>query len=428
MQENLDSQVGEERVRKLLRPFANLNRTVGFVHESLKYAVLHEFPILADAAPSTQQLWTGAGGIEGVMLRTCVDYLMLEDFNWTETIPDEELVGGEMSQVHQEMWNGRRKKILVLDNNTVLSIHGAGSFLEAHLGSPFGAFFQYAARNLTDHLGSAPDDFNLDDVLEIASPTSGRNKAWMLESQVRYPNCTPPMKPSALCLIAGFGSVSMLEQQLNRLAQNGDVDTRLIVAAATTVIERGNPGNFQILMNHRSTAMAMQTVEMLKSLIHGWKKFRLRSDDLAEWTRLIRGLFDTLASDTIPSPKELLQSACAVRIRCIPAIEKLCERAKADPAFRKKLMQSTDGIGPLGTVTRRGNVATLPYFCPQGGIKHYSSQHDRYGRPILDLLSHKTGIIELLLGKNSWLYARTRAQLTPQPPFTMTVALGEARL
>ena len=98
LRKNLCREVDEGRIRQLLRPFAELEPTVGFVHQSLKDAVL-EFPALTDAAPSTV-----GGGIEGVMLRTCVDYLLLDDFNWTETIPDDKGVRGEVSQVHQEMW------------------------------------------------------------------------------------------------------------------------------------------------------------------------------------------------------------------------------------------------------------------------------------------------------------------------------------
>ena len=74
LRKNLCREVDEGRIRQLLRPFAVLEPTVGFVHQSLKETVL-EYPALTDAAPSTV-----GGGIEGIMLRTCVDYLLLDDF------------------------------------------------------------------------------------------------------------------------------------------------------------------------------------------------------------------------------------------------------------------------------------------------------------------------------------------------------------
>ena len=104
LRRNLRGEVGEERIRQLLRPFAVLGPTVRFVHQSLKAAVL-ESPGLTVAGLSRQQGWTGVSGIEGVMLRTCVDYLMLEDFNWPETI-----CGGRMSQVHEGMQRVHRNK------------------------------------------------------------------------------------------------------------------------------------------------------------------------------------------------------------------------------------------------------------------------------------------------------------------------------
>ena len=103
LRENLCDEVDEGRIRQLLRPFADLEPRVGFMHQSLKETVL-KLPALTDAAPSTV-----GGGIEGVMLKTCFDYLMLEDFNWTETIPDDKGVIGKISQAHQEMVDAHKK-------------------------------------------------------------------------------------------------------------------------------------------------------------------------------------------------------------------------------------------------------------------------------------------------------------------------------
>ena len=99
LQKNLCEEVDEGCVRQLLRPFADLEPKVGFVHQSLKETVL-KFPALTEAARST----IGGGiGIEGVMFKTCSDYLMLDDFNWTEMIPDDKGVRGKISQAHQKM-------------------------------------------------------------------------------------------------------------------------------------------------------------------------------------------------------------------------------------------------------------------------------------------------------------------------------------
>ena len=101
----LHSQVVGTRIRRLLRPFADLEPTVGFVHRSLKDAVL-EFAPLTNAAPSM-----AGGGIGGVMLTTCVDYLLLDDFNWKETIPNDKGVLGEVSPAHEKMLEDHRKML-----------------------------------------------------------------------------------------------------------------------------------------------------------------------------------------------------------------------------------------------------------------------------------------------------------------------------
>ena len=103
LKRNLRKETNEIWIRQLLRPFADLKPTVAFVHQSMKEAVL-EFPPLTNAALSTV-----GGGIPGVMLRTCVDYLMLDDFNWPETIPDDEWNRPKMSQAHLKMLQDHRK-------------------------------------------------------------------------------------------------------------------------------------------------------------------------------------------------------------------------------------------------------------------------------------------------------------------------------
>ena len=380
------------------------------MHESLRCAVLHEFPVLTDAMPPRQQGWTGFSGIQGVMLGTCVDYLMLGDFIWSEMIAspyipryvhDSEL-GRKgcscwyrepqlRSQVHEKMWNDHRT--MWQDH---LGVRGrvfsstpcpAYSYYRKLTGpplscntDPFGAFFHYAAWCWTDHLGSAPVDFNLDDVLELANPvTSARHKAWMLESHVWYPDCSLRNKHGALCLIAGFGNVSMLEQVLAGrfpLNENIDEDRRLIVAAATTAIRDRNLGNFRALMNHLRTSEAMQTdtdCTVLSSFARCWRALTFEGDDLTEWTRLIRGLFDELASiHAIPSPSDLLGMACSGG--CLPLVEMLLERAEAYSDFQNQLlMQPTTEFDPFRVVAvgaaSSGNYAPLRYLCQQDDIK-----------------------------------------------------------
>ena len=270
---------------------------------------------------------------------------------------------------------------------------------------PFGAFFNYAARYWKYHLHSAPVDFRLDDILELASPTSARHRAWVTESGWFYAMNSSSSMTATIQFFVIFGKASMLEQLLDRFAPNDDVDRRNILEAAKTAICCREPGQFRTLMNHRSTAMTMQ-VKMLEILTSNWK--RLGSGDLEEWTNLITGLFDTLAvaSDTIPSsPNYLLMEACGNE--CMPAIKKIFERAKTDPAFQEQLMQPTDGMGPLGKAVLRGNVAMLRYLCQQDGIEAHASYRDSKGSNILAYCSypHKVEKIELLLDKFPWLAA-----------------------
>ena len=168
-------------------------------------------------------------------------------------------------------------------------------------------FFDYAAHHWEFHLGNSPVGFSLDDVLKLARPTSARQRAWAIESGLPYWQ-DQSVVTATLSFLVSYRNVSMLNQLLDRLAPDGDGDRSTIVAAATKAIRSRKPGLFRALINHQSTAMAMQTVEMLKTFIDLWNWFS--NDDRKEWAKLITGLFDTLASDTIPSPNYLLWEAC----------------------------------------------------------------------------------------------------------------------
>ena len=277
--------------------------------------------------------------------------------------------------------------------------------VSSNTDDPFGAFFNYAAHRWIGHLGSAPVDFSLDDVLKLASSTSARQQAWALETcGSDWRNSIMFSFTSTLSFLALYGNVSMLDQLLDRLALNADGDRESIVNAVKAAILRGNPGTFRALVNHQSTAMAMQRVKILEALVQKWWLVKLGRDNLKEWTRLVTGLFDTLASDTIPSPNSLLTEACAGG--CMPIVEKIFEQAKANPAFQGQLMQPTNGRGPLGGAVWSGDVEILRYLCQQDGIEaHASNRGD--DNSLLNLAScppyARVEIIELLLDKFPWL-------------------------
>ena len=278
---------------------------------------------------------------------------------------------------------------------------------------PCGAFFNYATCCWKNHLGSAPVDFHLDDVLALASPTSARCRALALEAGWR-PQPASSEFALILTLIVHYGNVSILGQLLDRLAPNGDGDRRSIADAAGTTIERSNLDKFRALMNHQSTAKATKTVKILQRLTQHWRII-LNSDDLKEWTKLLTGLFDTLAvasADTISSPNHLLTTAC--KNGCMPIIEKLSERAKADTAFQKQLLQPTDGIGPLGEAVARGDIEMLRYLCQQHGIEAHAFNRDGDGYNIMAYCDcdPKVEIIKLLHDKFPWLMSERRGDDT----------------
>ena len=272
---------------------------------------------------------------------------------------------------------------------------------------PCGAFFNYAAPCWEFHLDSAPVDFNLDDVLELASPTLARYRAWRtLGSSLGY-SCLDSSGSSKTCSLKFFvqyGNLSILEQLLDRLVPKGDENRRSIVNAASRAIHDKDLCKFRTLMNHQSTAKAMKTCEMLEDFTKNWVD--LGSDNLKEWTKLITGLFDMLASDTTLSPNCLLTKAC--ESACMPMIEKLFARAKADTGFQKQLLQPTYRyykMGPFGAgaVVEDGDFEVLRYLCQQDGIEAHASNRDTCGRNILAYCHCFTPKVEIIeAARSGW--------------------------
>ena len=269
---------------------------------------------------------------------------------------------------------------------------------------PFGAFFDYAAGNWRYHLGRAPVNFNLDDVLALASPASARHRAWAPLRPYQINHLASSASAVTHLFILQFGNMSMFNQLLDRLAPNGDGFRRSIVKLASNAISWRKPGHFQALMNHQNTAMDMRTVKLLKESVIYWDDFH--SDNRKEWTQLITDLFDRLASDTIPASNYLLMDACEVG--CMPAVEKIFERANADPAFREQLMQPTEStsyqLGPLCKVVERGDVKMLRYLCQQDGIEaHASNRHGEQNILAYSWNNPRVEIVEPLLDRFPWL-------------------------
>ena len=159
----------------------------------------------------------------------------------------------------------------------------------------------------------------------------------------------------------------MLQQRLDQLTQNDDGDRRLIVSAATIAIHCGNLGHFQALMNNPSTATALQTVKMLETFVKQWQYL---GGDHKEWTKLVTGLLNKLASDSIPSPHDLL--ATANSWQCTTIVNEIYDRAEAYPAFAERLLQATDGRGYIHNL---GSIAVIRRF-----LSRNSTYRDTVGR------------------------------------------------
>ena len=144
----------------------------------------------------------------------------------------------------------------------------------------------------------------------------------------------------------------------------------------------------------------MQTV--LEVFVEHW--VYLSTYNREDCAGLITGLFDTLASENIPPPNYLLLEAG--RGECKPVIENIFKLAKTDPVFREKLMQHTDGLGPLGSVAWIGSIGMVRYLCQQDdgieALQAHASNRDKDGWNILVYCcsyNPKVEMVELLLDR-----------------------------
>ncbi|KXL48958.1 hypothetical protein M433DRAFT_2704 [Acidomyces richmondensis BFW] len=395
-----------ERLLALIRPFIvikeNLHHEIvdcdiRLVHQSLKETIIENPPMDWECTDKRLTKLTRPRQVElnGLMLRTCVAFLLLEEFG------EEEL---QQRTCKYQGWMEEMMWTLTIESFPEETTDLTPS-PEPNKKTIFDFFYAYAACYWTLHFQDAPRDLapSLTELIEISRPGSLRLKNWLdrmrrpdwnvdLEKNFVYHGCNP------LALIVWFGS----ETALNELLKLGldaaglddeEIRTRTIRNTTRHAIEYEKFYVVSAFLRNPSTMPTLRGPDLFALMAAKWLPMSKSHEPAKEqsWTQLQNAIFVDFKDVVTENGSRILLNAC--KSGCLPMVKKLFEVAKENHLLRQRLLQPTDDeYGPVGWAAFHGHHETLKYLCEQDGIDGHLHHTDKYGDNIYHAIARHGNI------------------------------------
>lgn len=267
----------------------------------------------------------------------------------------------------------------------------------------FGKFFTYAACYWTEHLrrcspDALPDVF---DVSKLSRPGCLLLRNWM--ETYKRPNLTssPQMKLDVedfdeLVLAARFGSHAYLIKFLESISEEMCLRDESCAKAVKWVIHSGDLTAAKILLQNESVASKLRKGSFLCNIMAVW--FRMKSEqqiDEDKWKELLEILVCRFCDGSAMSYEWANTILCtAAREGCLPVIEKLFEKASAEPELTKAILADTEDrvYQSVGEAAFWGRAGTVQYLLTQDYVDvsthlhHLANSKSEYGPSRMNVL------------------------------------------
>ncbi|KAL8760990.1 MAG: hypothetical protein Q9184_002842 [Pyrenodesmia sp. 2 TL-2023] len=395
----LQEYVDEKRALSLLQPFLSQvdfqdlkKPQVKLVHQSLKELILREVPsnwARSQNIADERRVQKRHPELEAAVLRLCVKYLLLDDFDQNDLLSEE---GETVQRLHE--------------------LPGFGLFDDSDDGDQqkqearplyydpsdrgFGELFVYASCFWVDHFRvSAPDCLpDTSDIVTLCRAKSKRLQNWI--GQYCRPDCTIMRKfdfDSAyldpLVIVSLYGS----EIALKNLLQDHDLGCKDFLGNSVEETIRqifclGDISRLRILFRDAQVGPRVRTYGFFCRIMAEWARSGGNKDS-REWIGLfdlVVDIFDVLIREECGN--ELLCQAADYG--CLPIVKRLFEEAAHNLAMRNELLRDRqrdryepDRHQSVGEAVRRGRVEVLRYLLQQDGIEVHLRHRDSRGHNVL---------------------------------------------
>ncbi|KAL8847007.1 MAG: hypothetical protein Q9221_007920 [Calogaya cf. arnoldii] len=405
--EALKDYVDEKRVLSLLQPFLSQvdfqdvkKNQVKLVHHSLRELILREIPsnwAQSQNIPDERRLQKRQSELEAAMLRVCVKYLLLDDFNQNDLISGE----GATAQRLQELPgfglfddddDDQQLDSPEKGSRDLKKKQEAKELYYDPSERGFGEFFVYASCFWVDHfkVSAAESLPDTSDIITLCAAKSKRLQNWV--GQNCRPDCTIISKfdfdsdfLDPLVIVSLYGS----EIALKKLLQDHDVGSEefLIDSIEETIrqsIRHGDISRLRILFRDTRVGPRVRSFSFFRQLMGLWAY-----SDRDRNPRESVGLFDLVGDifDVLVRNEWGNEFLCtAVSHGCLPIVERLFEEAARNPAMRNELLRDPhrDGKRPdhhqsVGEAVWYNHIGVLRYLLQQDGIEVHLRHQDSGG-------------------------------------------------
>ncbi|KAL9580025.1 MAG: hypothetical protein Q9212_004742 [Teloschistes hypoglaucus] len=414
--EALKDYVDEKRVLSLMQPFLsqvdfqNVKKNqVKLVHHSLRELILRETPsnwAQSQNIADERCVQKRQAELEAAMLRVCVKYLLLDDFNQNDLISEEgataqrlqELPGfGLFDDSDDDSNDDNDQQLDSPDKSRDLGKRQEAKELYYDPSErEFGEFFVYASCFWVDHFKVSAAEFLPDtlDIVTLCRAKSKRLQNWV--GQNCRPDCTIIPKfdfdsdfLDPLVIVSLYGS----EIALEKLLQDHDVGSEefLIDSVEETIrqiIRRGDISRLRILFRDTRVGPRVRSFRFFRQLMEVWAHSN-KDRDSREWV----GLFDLVVDifDVLVREEWGNEFLCtAVSYGCLPIVERLFEEAARNPAMRNELLRDPqrdcnrpDHHQSIGEAVWNNHIGVLRYLLQQDGIEVHLRHQDSGGYNVL---------------------------------------------
>ncbi|KAL8707336.1 MAG: hypothetical protein Q9225_007773, partial [Loekoesia sp. 1 TL-2023] len=408
--EALRDYVDEKRALSLLQPFLSQidfqdvkKNQVKLVHHSLKELILREAPsnwARSQNSANERHVQQRQPKLEAALLRICVRYLLLDDFDQNDLFSEE----GETAQRLQELpgfglfdnFDDGQQLDSSEKNGGLENKQEAKQLYYDPSERGFGAFFVYASCFWVDHFKVSAPEFLPDtlDIVTLCKAKSKRLQNW--NGQNCRPECTVMPKFDSdsdfldpLVIVSLYGS----EIALRKLLQAHDVGSKefLIDSVEETIrqiVRRRDISRLKILFRDTQVGSRVRTFGFFCQIMQVWAHSD-RDRDSREWV----GLFDLVVEifDVLIREEWGNEFLCvAVSYGCLPIVERLFVEAARNPAMRNELLRDPqrdcnrpDHHQSVGEAVWHNRVDVLRYLLQQDGIEIHLRHRDSNGYNVL---------------------------------------------
>lgn len=415
----LKDHVDEKRIMNLLQPFLlqidfedDKKHQVRLVHQSLKELILREDPSnwagsSNNATVSVHQQHTNQRQVrlEANLLRGCVKYLLLEEFDERNLFSDEQETIHSLQELpgfasSEGFYDDFQQSVPIETRPGLRDEEGTRESKEIYYDPAergFGEFYVYASCFWVHHFEVCTLEFlpDIADIVQLCKASSKTLQNWT--EQLCRPDCTITPKfgydglsQDPLIVVSLYGP----EIALKMLLEDDKIDLRgkefladSVEQTVKQIIQWGDISRLAILFRDPQVGPGIRNIGIFHQIMTQWASSDKNS---RPWAGSFDLVFDICGDVLIQGQwgNELL--CLAVGCGCLPMVERLFEEAARNPAMRKEILRDVrrdirppDYHQSVGEAVWHNHVEVLRYLLKQEGIGAHLRHRDSDGYNVL---------------------------------------------